>query len=66
MPVICIHGDADRTAPVEASRAMVAELKRLGVPHEYHEIKGGTHGNVVGPNLPRIVDFLLRHRRGAP
>ncbi|MBI5693116.1 MAG: dienelactone hydrolase family protein [Verrucomicrobia bacterium] len=66
VPVICVHGDADRTAHVEGSRAMIAELKRLGVPHEYHEIPGGTHGDVVGPNLPRLVEFFLRHRRSTP
>jgi dipeptidyl aminopeptidase/acylaminoacyl peptidase len=66
VPVLCVHGDADRTAPVEASRAMVAELKKLGVEHEYIEVKGGTHGDVVAPNIPRIVDFFLRHRRSTP
>jgi dipeptidyl aminopeptidase/acylaminoacyl peptidase len=66
VPVLCVHGDADRTAPVEASRAMVAELKKLGVEHEYIEVKGGTHGDVVAPNIPRIVEFFLRHRRAAP
>jgi poly(3-hydroxybutyrate) depolymerase len=66
VPVFCVHGDADRTAPVEASRAMVAELKKLGVEHEYLEVAGGSHGSVVGPNLPRIVDFFLRHQRTAP
>jgi predicted peptidase len=64
--VFCVHGDADRTAPVEASRAMVAELKSLGVEHEYVEVPGGTHGNVVGPNIPRIVDYFLRHQRTLP
>lgn len=66
VPVFCVHGDADRTAPVEASRAMVAELKKLGVEHEYIEVKGGTHGDVVAPNIPRIVEFFLQHRRSAP
>jgi len=66
VPVICVHGDADGTAPVDASRAMIAELKKLGVEHEYIEVKGGTHGSVVAPNLPRIVEFFLRHRRAAP
>jgi acetyl esterase/lipase len=64
--VFLVHGDADRTAPVEASRAMVAELKSLGVEHEYVEVPGGTHGNVVGPNIPRIVDYFLRHQRTLP
>jgi len=63
IPVYCVHGDADRTAPVEGSRSMVAELKKLGVEHEYHEIPGGTHGDVVGPAIPKIVEFFLSKRR---
>ena len=66
VPVMCVHGDADRTAPVEASRAMVAELQKLGVEHEYIEVAGGSHGSVVGPNIPRIVDYFLRHQRATP
>ncbi len=63
VPVMCVHGDADRTAPVEGSRALVAELKKLGVEHEYIEVKGGTHGDVVGPNIPCIVEFFSQHAR---
>jgi dienelactone hydrolase len=63
IPVYLVHGDADRTAPVEVSRAMAAELRNLGVQHEYHEIPGGTHGDVVGPAIPKIVDFFGRHAR---
>jgi len=64
IPVYVVHGDGDRTAPVEGSRSMVAELKKLGVAHEYHEIPGGTHGDVVGPAIPKIVEFFLSRKRG--
>ena len=63
LPVIVVHGDADRVAPVEASRTMVARLKKLGVNHEYIEVAGGGHGDVVVPNLPRILEFFSRHSR---
>jgi predicted peptidase len=63
VPVICVHGDADRIVPVNASRTMVAALKNLGVEHEYIEVKGGSHGDVVGPNIPRIVEFFSQHAR---
>ncbi len=63
LPVYVVHGDADRTAPVETSRVMVAELKKLGVECEYHEIPGGTHGDVVGPAIPKIVEFFSQHAR---
>jgi poly(3-hydroxybutyrate) depolymerase len=61
--VMVVHGDSDRTAPVESSRAMVAELEKLGVPHEYVEVRRGTHVDVVGPNLARIVAFFDQHVR---
>ena len=62
-PVYTVHGEADRTSPVENTRSMVAELKQLGVPHEYYEIPGGTHSDVVGPAIPHIVDFFSQHQR---
>lgn len=65
VPVMVVHGDADRTAPVEGSRALVAEMKKLGVTHEYIEVPGGTHGDVVGPNIPKIVEYFNQHTRAA-
>jgi len=58
-----VHGDADTTASVEQSRNMVAELKRLGVDHQYIEVPGGTHGGVVAPNLRAMFDFFDKHKR---
>jgi len=63
IPQFVVHGDADTTAPVERSRTMVAELKRLGVEHQYVEVPGGTHGGVVAPNLPGMFDFFDRHKK---
>src|SRR5262249_32844073 len=47
VPVMIVHGDADKTAPVEASRAMAAELRKMGVELEYVEVKGAGHSDVV-------------------
>ncbi len=63
IPVYVVHGDSDRTISVENTRSKVAELKLLGVPHEYHEIPGGTHSDVVGPAIAAIVGFFSRHKR---
>jgi len=65
VPVMIVHGDADKTAPVEASRVMAAELKKLGVEHEYIEVKGAGHGDVVAPNVPKILNYFDAHRKGA-
>jgi hypothetical protein len=42
---------------------MVAEMKRLGVVHQYVEVPGGTHGGGGAPNLGAMFDFLERHRK---
>jgi len=63
VPQFVVHGDADTTAPVERSRTMIAELKRIGVEHQYVEVPGGTHGGVVAPNLVGMFDFFDKHRK---
>jgi poly(3-hydroxybutyrate) depolymerase len=63
IPQFVVHGDADATVPVASSRAMVAEMKRLGVEHQYIEVPGGNHLNVVEPNLRGAFDFFDKHRR---
>ena len=65
LPQFVVHGDADATVPVQRSRDVVAELKRLGAEPQYVEVPGGTHGNVVAPNLPAMFDFFDRHRKRA-
>ncbi len=64
IPQIVVHGDADPTVSVAGSRAMVAEMKRLGVEVVYVEVPGGNHSDVVVPNLPRVFEFLAAHRKG--
>jgi predicted esterase len=63
IPQFVVHGDADTTAPVQRSRTMVAELKRLGIEYQYVEVPGGTHGGVVAPNLKGMFDFFDGHRK---
>ena len=63
IPQIVVHGDADPTVNVSGSRAMVAELKRLGAEVSYIEVPGGNHTDIVVPNLPKVFEFLAAHRR---
>jgi poly(3-hydroxybutyrate) depolymerase len=65
IPQFIVQGDADTTVPVQYARDMVAELKRLGIVHQYVEVAGGTHSGSVAPNLPAMFDFLDRHRKQA-
>ncbi|MCX6572446.1 MAG: alpha/beta hydrolase-fold protein [Candidatus Aminicenantes bacterium] len=66
IPEFIVHGDADLTLPVALSRAMVAELKAQGVEHTYIEVPGGSHVNVVEPNLAAAIEFFDAHRKKAP
>ncbi len=63
IPQLVVQGDADAGATVSAARAMVAEMKRLGVVDKYIEVRGGDHSGVVEPNLGAAFDFFDQHRR---
>jgi poly(3-hydroxybutyrate) depolymerase len=65
VPEIIVHGDADPTVNVSGSRAMVAKLNQLGVPHKYIEVPGGLHSDVVAPNLAAIIDFFDAQRKAS-
>ncbi len=62
---LVVHGDADAVVPVAESRAMVAEMKRLGVDHRYIEVRGGDHSSVVEPYVAEAFEFFDKHRRRA-
>jgi predicted esterase len=63
IPEIVVHGDADDVVPVNGSRTMVAEMKKLGVEVKYIEVPGGSHTSVPGPNMAAIFDFFDAHRK---
>ncbi len=66
IPQMVVHGDRDNTVSVNGSRAMVAEMKKLGMDVTYIEVPGGTHLDVVMPNLSKVFDFLATKRRPTP
>lgn len=65
LPQFVVHGDADNTVNVSGSRNMVAALKRLNANVTYIEVAGGSHTDVVVPNLPGAFEFLAAQRKGA-
>lgn len=65
IPEIVVHGDADDVVPVGGSRAMVGEMKKLGVDVKYIEVPGGNHVNVAGSNMAAIFDFFDTHKKGS-
>jgi predicted esterase len=58
IPQFVVHGDADNTVSVAGSRTMVTALKAAGGAVTYIEVPGGTHTNVVEPNLTAMFDLF--------
>lgn len=69
LPVFVLCGDEDMLRLHERARVWVAKMRELGMTHEYLEIAGGKHIDVLFENgresVTRIVDFLCSHRRPA-
>jgi len=63
IPQFVVHGDNDATVNVSGSRSMVAALKQHGANVTYLEIPGGSHTDVVVPNLPKAFEFLAAQRK---
>ncbi|HEX8029494.1 MAG TPA: alpha/beta fold hydrolase, partial [Vicinamibacterales bacterium] len=63
IPQFVVHGDADNTVNVSGSRNMVAALKKLNADVTYLEVVGGSHTDVVVPNLPLAFEFLASQRK---
>jgi predicted esterase len=63
IPQFVVHGDADNTVNVSGSRNMVAALKKHNASVTYVEVPGGSHTDVVVPNLPRAFEFLAAQRK---
>ncbi|HKV42410.1 MAG TPA: prolyl oligopeptidase family serine peptidase [Blastocatellia bacterium] len=63
VPELVVHGDADKTVPVQRSRAMVAAGKKLGIEIKYIEVPGGSHVGVPVPAFKDVFEFFDSHRR---
>ena len=60
IPQYIVHGDNDKTVPVEQSRVMVEAAKKLGTPHVYVEVPKGSHVDIAVPNFAPMLDFFLK------
>lgn len=64
-PVAVFQGAEDRVVPPSQSEAIVASLKRRGVPHEYHVYEGEGHGwrkrETVERFYRQLEAFLRQH-----
>ena len=65
IPQFVVHGDNDATVNVSGSRNMVAALKKAGANVTYIEVAGGSHTNMVVPNLSQAFEFLAAQRKAS-
>src|SRR5688572_30876487 len=65
MPMMVVHGDADTVVPVTGGRSWVEAMKEPKITHQYHEVAGGDHGNVISVGMPDIVAFFGTHSKPA-
>jgi poly(3-hydroxybutyrate) depolymerase len=63
LPQFVVHGDADEVVPVDRSRAMVEEMKRLGIEHRYVEVRGGDHNSILERYIDEAFAFFEKYRR---
>lgn len=57
VPVLLIHGDADRYVPVRMSRELYAAAKEAGVPARLEIFRGGAHGISYLTDVRRYTDI---------
>ena len=64
-PVLLVHGEEDRTVPVNQSRTYHAALSRRNKPHEYYTIPNEGHGFTQKGSfafyLTKLDAFLAAH-----
>jgi predicted esterase len=66
VPQLVVHGDNDKTVPVERSRVMVEAAKKIGTEVKYVEVPGGSHIDVVVPTFKDVFDWFDAHHRAKP
>jgi predicted peptidase len=54
IPILVLHGDADRTIPVARSREAIARMRQIGMQHVYVEVKGGDHSLFISKSRDMV------------
>jgi poly(3-hydroxybutyrate) depolymerase len=63
LPVIVVQGDQDTAVRPEGTRRWVERMKELNLTHEYLEIAGGGHGDVISRGMSRIFEFFEKQQK---
>ena len=64
VPILIMHGDADKTVPFSQSETFAAALKKAGADVTFVPVKGGTHGGAAfaaPQTLATVEEFLAKH-----
>ena len=61
-PVFIIHGDADKTVPIQQSKTFVEKLNEAGVVNKFIIKKGGDHNPMdMMPEMNEFVDWFDKY-----
>ncbi len=64
VPILLLHGDADKIVPIHHSRDLAAVLKEKGCSVSLIEVPGLTHSDKVAqPHQQEIADFLTKETK---
>ena len=63
IPVIVVQGDKDTLVRPEGTRRWVARMKALNLTHEYLEIPGSGHGDVISKGMPKVFEFFDKQNK---
>jgi pimeloyl-ACP methyl ester carboxylesterase len=63
IPVIVVQGDKDTLVRPEGTRRWVEKMKGLNITHDYLEIAGAGHGDVISKGMPRIFEFFEKQKK---
>ena len=63
IPVIVVQGDNDTLVRPEGTRRWVEKMKGLNITHDYLEIAGAGHGDVISKGMPRIFEFFEKQKK---
>ena len=62
-PFLIVHGDEDKTVPINQSQLLFAALKKTGVSAHFHTIHGAGHGTGFGgPEIAPMVSAFFDHQ----
>ncbi len=56
-PILIMHGDKDKTVPIEQSELLVKKLVEYDIPHKYIRIKDGTHVALKDGSYKEIDEY---------